>query len=314
MVPLDDPGGPARVHRRVLRPGRGPTPRAPRAWSPTRGVVTSYEAHGARRRLAARSRRTAPAGHPEPHPALAPTARSWRRPSSWPGHSYMSTGFSTATEVHEFGGGERWGNLEKFQLVIDGREVNPVDRNIWGVTFVDDDDLLRHRRHRRQHVAGRGRPRRPHPDLGLRATPSARRCRPTAPASPSRSTSTRVARSCGRSPCRTSRRASAPCSRRARGARRPGRVARRRHPDLRDAARRRARRDRRLVGRHRARRHAAAAHRAGVVGHRGALARCGTVGKFLRRLVVREVPVEDAGDRATPDPTPARLSRSLTPG
>lgn len=55
------------------------------------------------------------------------------------GHSYMSTGFSTATEVHEFGEGERWGNLEKFQLVVDGREVNPVDRNVWGVTFVDDD-------------------------------------------------------------------------------------------------------------------------------------------------------------------------------
>jgi hypothetical protein len=54
------------------------------------------------------------------------------------GHSYMSTGFSTATEVHEFDGGERWGNLEKFQLVVDGREVNPVDRNVWGVTFVDD--------------------------------------------------------------------------------------------------------------------------------------------------------------------------------
>jgi hypothetical protein len=54
------------------------------------------------------------------------------------GHSYMSTGFSTATEVHEFGGGERWGNLEDFQLVIEGREVDPVDRNVWGVTFADD--------------------------------------------------------------------------------------------------------------------------------------------------------------------------------
>ncbi|SEB56284.1 WD40-like Beta Propeller Repeat [Nocardioides exalbidus] len=54
------------------------------------------------------------------------------------GHSYMSTGFSTSTEVHTFGGGKRWGNLEKFQLVIDGKPVDPVDRNIWGVTFVDD--------------------------------------------------------------------------------------------------------------------------------------------------------------------------------
>lgn len=55
------------------------------------------------------------------------------------GHSYMSSGFSTATEVHEFGGGDRWGNLEEFDLTVDGRAVNPVDRNIWGVTFVDDE-------------------------------------------------------------------------------------------------------------------------------------------------------------------------------
>lgn len=55
------------------------------------------------------------------------------------GHSYMSAGFSTATEVHEFGGGARWGNLEKFRLVLDGSVVDPVDRNIWGVTFLDND-------------------------------------------------------------------------------------------------------------------------------------------------------------------------------
>ena len=55
------------------------------------------------------------------------------------GHSYMSTGFSTATEVHELGGDARWGNLEKFDLTLDGRAVNPVDRNIWGVTFADDE-------------------------------------------------------------------------------------------------------------------------------------------------------------------------------
>lgn len=53
------------------------------------------------------------------------------------GHSYMSAGIATATEVHEFGGGVRWGNLEKFDLTLDGREVSPVDRNVWGVTFVD---------------------------------------------------------------------------------------------------------------------------------------------------------------------------------
>ena len=53
------------------------------------------------------------------------------------GHSYMTQGFSTVTDVREVGGRDH-GNLEKFQLVIDGREVSPSDRNVWGVTFRDD--------------------------------------------------------------------------------------------------------------------------------------------------------------------------------
>ena len=54
------------------------------------------------------------------------------------GHSYMQDGFSTATEIRRVGGRD-YGNLEKFALVIDGKKVNPVDRNIWGVTFGSDD-------------------------------------------------------------------------------------------------------------------------------------------------------------------------------
>lgn len=50
------------------------------------------------------------------------------------GHSYLQVGFSTATVVREVGG-TSWGNLEKFQLILDGKEVNPADRNVWGVTF-----------------------------------------------------------------------------------------------------------------------------------------------------------------------------------
>jgi dipeptidyl aminopeptidase/acylaminoacyl peptidase len=53
------------------------------------------------------------------------------------GHSYMQVGFSTATEIREVDG-RSLGNLEKYQLVIDGKDVSPVDRNVWGVTFVDD--------------------------------------------------------------------------------------------------------------------------------------------------------------------------------
>lgn len=54
------------------------------------------------------------------------------------GHSYMDHGFSTATTVREAGGGRTWGNLERFALTIDGERVDARDRNVWGVTFVDD--------------------------------------------------------------------------------------------------------------------------------------------------------------------------------
>lgn len=54
------------------------------------------------------------------------------------GDSYMVSGFSTRTVVRRIGG-ESYGNLEKFRLVVDGRRVAPVDRNVWGVTFADDD-------------------------------------------------------------------------------------------------------------------------------------------------------------------------------
>ncbi|WP_206056762.1 PD40 domain-containing protein [Nocardioides sp. GY 10113] len=53
------------------------------------------------------------------------------------GHSYMQEGFSTATEIRKVGGGG-YGNLERFTLILDGKEVHPRDRNIWGVTFADD--------------------------------------------------------------------------------------------------------------------------------------------------------------------------------
>ncbi|MER6974683.1 hypothetical protein ABT304_26745 [Nocardioides sp. NPDC000445] len=54
------------------------------------------------------------------------------------GDSYMVSGFSTRTLIRRIGGAS-YGDLEKFRLVVDGREVSPVDRNIWGITFADDD-------------------------------------------------------------------------------------------------------------------------------------------------------------------------------
>jgi dipeptidyl aminopeptidase/acylaminoacyl peptidase len=53
------------------------------------------------------------------------------------GHSYATVGFSTETVIRSTDG-ESFGNLEDFSLIIDGAPVAPVDRNLWGVTFVDD--------------------------------------------------------------------------------------------------------------------------------------------------------------------------------
>jgi hypothetical protein len=53
------------------------------------------------------------------------------------GHSYATIGFSTETQIRTRDG-ESIGDLEGWTLTIDGEQVAPVDRNYWGVTFIDD--------------------------------------------------------------------------------------------------------------------------------------------------------------------------------
>jgi hypothetical protein len=52
------------------------------------------------------------------------------------GHSYAGTGFSTETVINPVAGGPGTGSLEDFVLWVNGAQVSPSDRNIWGVTFV----------------------------------------------------------------------------------------------------------------------------------------------------------------------------------
>ncbi len=52
------------------------------------------------------------------------------------GHSYAGTGFSTETVINPMDGGPGTGSLEDFALWINGAQVTPADRNIWGVTFL----------------------------------------------------------------------------------------------------------------------------------------------------------------------------------
>jgi hypothetical protein len=49
--------------------------------------------------------------------------------------------FSTRTVISAVPG-DTLGSLEDFTLVHDGRAVEPVDRNYWGVTFAPDDDTF----------------------------------------------------------------------------------------------------------------------------------------------------------------------------
>jgi hypothetical protein len=53
------------------------------------------------------------------------------------GHSYATLGFSTETVIHTRDG-ESLGNLEDWTLVVNGQPSMALDRNFWGVTFVDD--------------------------------------------------------------------------------------------------------------------------------------------------------------------------------
>lgn len=53
------------------------------------------------------------------------------------GHSYAGVGFSTETVIRR-SDGSSLGSLETFALVIGGTPIAPVDRNLWGATFVDD--------------------------------------------------------------------------------------------------------------------------------------------------------------------------------
>lgn len=105
------------------------------------------------------------------------------------GDSYASPGqFSTRTLIGPTGGADPV-DVEQFTLRVDGRPVTAVDRNVWGVTFADDDRFY-------ATAASGGRTwlvegsRSGRTLTALRRTSSAPRCPPTARASRSRNTAT----------------------------------------------------------------------------------------------------------------------------
>lgn len=56
------------------------------------------------------------------------------------GHSYAQASFATETIIRR--DGTSLGNLETWDIEVDGRPLTAVDRNFWGVTFAADDDTF----------------------------------------------------------------------------------------------------------------------------------------------------------------------------
>jgi hypothetical protein len=54
------------------------------------------------------------------------------------GHSYSGSSFSTETIIRR-DSGDVVGSIEEFSTTVDGQPLTTVDRNYWGVTFVDDE-------------------------------------------------------------------------------------------------------------------------------------------------------------------------------
>lgn len=133
VVPLDDPGGPRQLtdlscERIDVVAGAGSCLQS------ERGIVTRQRWLDLDEDLTVLDSQPL-AGIPS-RTRLSPDGSLVASTSFVSGHSYMDSGFSTATIVRARDGRD-WGNLEKFRLVIGGETVRPVDRNVWGVTFVD---------------------------------------------------------------------------------------------------------------------------------------------------------------------------------
>ena len=137
-VPLADPGGPRAVSD-IACDRLDAAPDTLSCLRSVRGIVPSYtatvytgDAAGAGHAL----QEWPLAGIPS-RTRLSPDASLVATTSFVTGHSYAAVGFSTDTSLRTTGGDDL-GNIEEWTLLIDGEPAAPVDRNYWGVTFIDE--------------------------------------------------------------------------------------------------------------------------------------------------------------------------------
>lgn len=101
--------------------------------SADRGAITTYRAELLDASLAP-GRRLPLQGIPS-RARLSPDGSRAATTTFVTGHSYLDTGFSTETSIHDLAGGRSYRNIEKFDVRIGGTVTRAADVNVWGVTF-----------------------------------------------------------------------------------------------------------------------------------------------------------------------------------
>jgi hypothetical protein len=137
VVPSDEPDAPRAVtpltcERVDMAADRGLCLQA------DRGVLTTYHGVVFDARFAVRHEFDLP-GLPS-RARVAPDGRHGAMTVFVTGDSYAADSFSTRTIFVDLRTGELLGNLEEFRVTDDGRVVDAIDRNYWGVTFAPDGD------------------------------------------------------------------------------------------------------------------------------------------------------------------------------
>ena len=136
VVALGDPGGPRAVAP-VACDRLYATTRAGVCLAAQRGVVTTYQVRLLGPDLSP-TREVPLAGLPS-RARMSPDGSLYATTTFVYGDSYANPGqFSTRTLVSRVTGAQV-ADLEQFALIVAGHQVTAVDRNLWGVTFVDDD-------------------------------------------------------------------------------------------------------------------------------------------------------------------------------
>ena len=138
MVPLDDP---ARPPANTTTPSERvyATSKNMICLSADRGFITTYGAHILDNTM--QQTQTLPFIGIPSRARLSQDGSYAATTSFTASDSYGSVSFSTRTYITAVGG-QTLGNLVDFTLIHDGKSIDPVDRNYWGVTFAAEDDTF----------------------------------------------------------------------------------------------------------------------------------------------------------------------------